>query len=315
MKILSTLFIGTLALILHETSAEAQNARSFVSSTGLESNPCNRASPCRTFAGAIVKTNPGGEINTLDPAGYGPVTITKSISIVNGLGEAGVLVAPNGTGITISAGPDDKINLRGLIIEGAAAGSTGIKFNSGKSLIIENSVVRNMTGNGIEFNPIASSNLAISNTLVSDNDGDGIVVSPTGAGIVKTMFNRIEIYNNGRDGLVIDGGNSTGTVKATVADSVSANNHGGGFSSFSATDKAAPLVMLIRCVAANNNVNGIFIAGGTSTTRIGQTTLSGNTTGWAGFRTSGKLLSYGDNYIDENDNINAAPSTPPEAKK
>jgi hypothetical protein len=124
MKILCTLFIGILALILHETSAEAQNARSFVSSTGLESNPCNRTSPCRTFAGAIVKTNPGGEINTLDPAGYGPVTITKSISIVNGLGEAGVLVAPNGTGITISAGADDKINLRGLIIEGAAAGST-----------------------------------------------------------------------------------------------------------------------------------------------------------------------------------------------
>jgi hypothetical protein len=102
------------------TSAQAQNTRSFVSAqSGSDSNPCTRSAPCRTFAFAITQTNAGGEINTLDPGGYGTLTINKSISIVSGLGEAGVLVPSGQVGITINAGATDIINLRGLIIEGA----------------------------------------------------------------------------------------------------------------------------------------------------------------------------------------------------
>jgi hypothetical protein len=119
------------------TPAQAQATRTFVSAqSGSDSNPCSRSLPCRTFAFAITLTNAGGEINTLDPGGYGTVTITKSISIVSPLGEAGVLVPSGGTGITISAGANDTINLRGLIIEGGSLGAVGIKFNSGQALTI-----------------------------------------------------------------------------------------------------------------------------------------------------------------------------------
>jgi len=82
---------------------------------------------------------------------YDTVTIDKSISIVSGLGEAGISVPPDGTGITINAGPHDKINLRGLIIEGAGVGNRGTQFNTGGSLNIQNSVIRNHKGNGVFF--------------------------------------------------------------------------------------------------------------------------------------------------------------------
>jgi len=63
--------------------AHAFNIRSFVSANGNDANPCTRALPCRTFQVAHDKTSTGGEVNTLDPAGYGTLVITKSISILN----------------------------------------------------------------------------------------------------------------------------------------------------------------------------------------------------------------------------------------
>jgi hypothetical protein len=148
-----TILASMLALGLHAAPAEAQNTRSFVSATsGSDSNACTRSAPCQTFAFAITQTNAGGEVNTLDRGEYGTVTIDKSISIVSGLGEAGISVPPDGTGITINAGPHDKINLRGLIIEGAGVGNRGIQFNTGGSLNIQNSVIRNHKGNGVFFN-------------------------------------------------------------------------------------------------------------------------------------------------------------------
>ena len=120
-KIMSSVFLGTLlALGLSTAPAHALNTRSFISANGLDTNACTRTAPCRTLQKAHDETNAGGEINMLDPAGYGTVTITKSISIVNdGVGSAGVLVPPGGIGITVNAGASDRINLRGLIIEGA----------------------------------------------------------------------------------------------------------------------------------------------------------------------------------------------------
>jgi len=156
---------------------------------------------------------------------YGTVTIDKSISIVSGLGEAGISVPPDGTGITINAGPHDKINLRGLIIEGAGVGNRGTQFNTGGSLNIQNSVIRNHKGNSVFFQPNASSKLFMSNTLVSDNDGEGIAILPSGSGAVTAALNRVEVNHN-FDGILVDGRNSTGTpLNVTVADSMVAGNH------------------------------------------------------------------------------------------
>src|SRR5438874_9527838 len=70
--------IFTLAMA---TLAHAQATRTWVSGVGDDVNPCSRTAPCKTFSGAFSKTAAGGEIDTLDPAGFGTVTITKSITI------------------------------------------------------------------------------------------------------------------------------------------------------------------------------------------------------------------------------------------
>lgn len=75
-------------------NAEAQATRTWVSGVGDDANPCSRTAPRKTFAGAISKTAAKGEINVLDPGGFGAVTITKSITIDGSGGSiAGVLVS------------------------------------------------------------------------------------------------------------------------------------------------------------------------------------------------------------------------------
>src|SRR5262249_17180513 len=174
-------FAVLLTLCMVAAPAQAQLARTFISSLGNDANDCQRLTPCRTFQGAHDKTLANGEITLLDPGGYGAVTITKAISIINdGVGEAGVLVSGGFTRVTINAGPTDAVSLRGLTIQGIGfGGGNGIVFNTGKSLSVENSLVRNLTGTsgeGIMFQPGNSSSLAITNTVVADNKGNGIVM-------------------------------------------------------------------------------------------------------------------------------------------
>src|ERR1700759_549284 len=114
---LLVLTIGFLMPFLASAPANAQATRTWVSGVGDDANPCSRTAPCKTFAGAISKTAASGEINVLDPGGFGAVTITKAISITSQNFEAGVLVS--GTdGIVVSAGANDNVVLSGLDIEG-----------------------------------------------------------------------------------------------------------------------------------------------------------------------------------------------------
>src|SRR5664279_6044141 len=99
---------------LSAAPAQAQATRTWVSGVGDDANPCSRTAPCKTFAGAISKTATGGEINVLDPGGFGGVTITKSISIISECIEAGVLVS--GTNGIVVNGAGVKVLLSGLDI-------------------------------------------------------------------------------------------------------------------------------------------------------------------------------------------------------
>ena len=174
----------------------ASATRPFVSATGSDTNPCTFSSPCRSFQHAHDVVTSGGEIDVLDPAGYGALTITGAISI-QGHGYAGLAV-PSGNGLTINAGLTDKINLRGLLIDGVGTGDDGIVFNTGGSLNIQDCVIRNFAGAGIHFLSTASVStlFSVSDTLVADNGGNGIDVEPTGAVVVTGVFNRVEIDHN-----------------------------------------------------------------------------------------------------------------------
>jgi hypothetical protein len=106
--------------------ANAQATRTWISGVGDDANPCSRTAPCKTFAGAIAKTAAGGEINCLDPAGFGGVTITKAITIFcEAVSNGGVLVSGT-NGIVVAAGATDRVVLDGLDFEGA--GSTAFRL-------------------------------------------------------------------------------------------------------------------------------------------------------------------------------------------
>jgi len=117
--------VGCFAALLYATPAEAQATRTWVSGIGDDANPCSRTAACKTFAGAISKTAPGGEINCLDPGGFGAVTITKPITISCEAGTAGVLVSGTNA-IVVAAGSQDRVVLRGLDINGGRGAIVGV---------------------------------------------------------------------------------------------------------------------------------------------------------------------------------------------
>ena len=171
----SILLTAALVCLLPAAPAQAAGAaRTFVSAAGSDSNNCiNVATPCRHFAAAYAATAPNGEIYVLDPANYGALTITGPVSI-EGHGWASVAPAANSVAISINADSSDKINIIGVVLDGTAlAGTTGILFNSGGSLTIRDSVIRNFGDYGMRLTSsfTASRQVFVSNTLISDNGG------------------------------------------------------------------------------------------------------------------------------------------------
>src|ERR1700686_1299150 len=286
--------------------AQAQNTRSFVSGLGNDLNNCSLAAPCRTFQHAHDQTNAGGEIAVLDTAGYGAVSIGKSISIVNPGGvEAGISVPSGGTAITINAGASDIVALRGLTLEGAATGSFGIQFNSGGSLSVQNSVIRNFSNFGINFVPTSSTpiQLFVSNTLVSNNASLGIVINPAGSGTTTGVLDHVEIENNFNSGLISQTF-TTQTINLTVSDSVSANN--GAVGIFAGAFGGTPVSIMVRNSTIANNGSGLETEGTGATIRVTRSTITGNATGWTA-SLGGVVSSYDDNNIDGNGSANTAP--------
>src|ERR1700704_2278411 len=98
---LSAVIGTTLALFALSAPAQAQATRTFVSGVGNDADPCSRTAPCKTFAGAISKTFINGEIDCLDPGGYGTLTITKSITI-DCTGTLGGVLASGTNGLHIN---------------------------------------------------------------------------------------------------------------------------------------------------------------------------------------------------------------------
>src|SRR5262245_57139376 len=124
------LLLGSVAV------AGAQASRTWVSGGGDDANPCSRTAACKTFAGAISKTSAGGEINAIDPGGYGAVTITKSITIDGGGTFASILAAAT-TGIIVNAAASDVVTIRNVSINGNNTGLNGIRFIAGGALHVE----------------------------------------------------------------------------------------------------------------------------------------------------------------------------------
>jgi len=200
------LFVFSLTLA---SVAQAQATRTWVSGVGDDVNPCSRTAPCKTFAGAISKTAAGGEIDALDPGGFGAVTITKSITI-DGTGTMGSSIAANANGIVINIAATDtakSVRLRGLSINGVGSGVNGINVIAANKVSIEDSVIDgfasgiNVAAGGVYVNKATIRNnkvgINVTGGQVALNDvsvifnGTGLV---GGSSIVS--FNNVVLYGN-----------------------------------------------------------------------------------------------------------------------
>jgi hypothetical protein len=288
-----------LAVTLPTAGANAQSAiRTYVSITGSDTNPCSLTSPCRHFQAAANATSAGGEVDALDPGGYGSLTINQAITIE---GQGWSYVAPpNGEpAITINAGSGN-VTLRGLSLNGVGtSGSTGILFNSGTTLNVQNSVIQNFSSSGIDV-ALTSSNpskLFVSNTLISGNGGTGIYTDTTGSGTMTGVIERVEIENNSGAGMDF---NPSGTMNVTLSDSVIADNGIDGVALYA--NGPAAKIMVRNSTIANNTDIGVATGGDTAHIWLTRSTITGNGTGW-----DGTVSSYDDNNIDGDTNTDTAP--------
>ncbi len=274
--------------------AHAQATRTWISGVGDDANPCSRTAPCKTFAGAISKTAPVGEIDTLDPGGFGAVTITKSITFDGSSGLAGVLVSGT-NGIVVSAGSSDVVILRDLDINGLGTGIAGIYILSAKDVRIENCKIYGFSGRGIDDRR-TSGHLAVSNTVISDNGQTGIVAFSGGGSTLNVTVDHVQMHGNGNSGLAITGG-----AHALVVHSSATSNVAYGF--YADTNSTLDL----DDSAAFGNANTGILAQSGATVRLSNTTVTNNGTGlYIGMGSS--ILSYGTNRLFGNGAGNGPPS-------
>jgi hypothetical protein len=291
---LAALAIGLLLPFLASAPASAQATRTWVSGVGDDANPCSRTAPCKTFAGAISKTAPAGEINCLDPGGFGAVTITKSMTISCEAGTAGVLVSGT-NGIVFSGAATDYLFLKGLDIEGLGTGINGVLFNSGGFLHIEDCVIRRFTGSGILVQATTAVGLTVTRTTVFGNGngstGAGIRVFPGAGGSAKASITHV-IADRNTNGFQADANN--GGVSFAIDESVAFGNTLAGLAGTASSASTTANLMVARSSFAQN-ATGIQNVSGLVTIRVGQSEITGNVTG-----VSGSVLSYGTNQLDAN---------------
>jgi hypothetical protein len=315
------LLVGLIALAapsLFVTSAQAQATRTWISGVGDDVNPCSRTAPCKTFPGAISKTAAGGEIDTLDPGGFGAVTVVKAITLANeGIGEAGILVAgTNGITVNCSTDPNCVVVVRGLQIDGGPIGSnslSGIRFIAGKALQVENTVMRNFTGGspngyGINFNPNSPAQLDVTDCTITTNGqagggagiGAGINIVPTAGGSANVTIVRTTISNNS-NGIRIDNTSAAAATNVIVSDSTVANagTHDIAVVNPTSGTPQKDTVTINNSVISGAGGDGVVANGVNSVANLNNAVISGNGKG-AQTNNGGVINTYKNNAFTAN---------------
>lgn len=294
------IFTGAFASI-----SQAQATRTWVSGVGDDVNPCSRTAPCKTFAGAISKTQRGGEIDTLDPGGYGAVTLTKSITL-DGTGTLGGILSSGVNGIIINIAPnvDDpfrQVTIRGLSINGAGLSGTagtrtglnGINITSNGAAIVqvEDSIIQNFSQNGINILGSSAVNLNVNNTQIKNCTGAGISAD-TSAGIARVTVRNSSITNCGT-GVNARRNSRVGMINSTLSfNSIGLFVEGNG---------GTAIAVLEFCQIANNTGNGIQAGGGAaanpSVARISENIINNNAGGGVSIQANGSVESFLNNKI------------------
>ena len=258
--------------------AHAQFNRTAVSVAGNDTNNCAPAAPCRSFARAMSQTNANGEIIVLDSAGYGAVTIDRSVTIHAAPGVYAGVTAASGNGVTLSLPPSGKAVIRGLTLEGLGTGTWGIYGFAG-TVYIENCVINGFV-NGIG---VGGYTAMISDTEVRNNTTIGIIVANAGN---RAVIERTRIKSNGTWGLVVQDG-AKGTIRGSVV-----SGHAIGLAA------VANGILNVESTESTRNDSGIVSDSG-GTARVSNTFVTDNSS--SGLRNdAGTMASWQNNRVRGN---------------
>jgi hypothetical protein len=309
MKLLRTL--GVLAAVSFAawgmtTPANAQATRTWVSGVGDDANPCSRTAPCKTFAGAISKTAAGGEIDALDPGGFGALTITKSITLDGGGGQVASVLVAGTNGIVVVAGATDVVILRNLRLDGLLgngsnsgnAGISGIRFISGKTLILEHDDVFGFNTAGVDAEPSTlGANLILEDVHLQNNAGvsaSGVLIQPgSGGSIQATLTNVFSDANT--NGLTINANAASAHVSVENSTFTSGTNG----IQVTATVSSVPHVFLNNVNTYQNSGSGLVATGSFANVLVANSSIHDNGNGI--LRVSSSTIgTYGNNRLDAN---------------
>jgi len=222
------------ATVLCAAAAQAL-PQTFVSASGNDANTCERAAPCRTFAGALAKTDANGEIIVLDAGEYGRLSITKSVKVTAvgvyaAVRTVAVVTGGNKTAenaVSIYSTQDIKVALRGLTLIGAGI-NFGVAFGAqgGGTLSVEDCTI---SGFKAGISASFKSQVQVKDTVVRNNE-IGISVNVTGGGVLTQMVQHCRLENNFNGLSVQTGPNYGSAAKVVVRDSLAAANVPYGFS-------------------------------------------------------------------------------------
>jgi len=313
-----TVLVTGLACSLFTASAQAR-ARVFVASYGNDGNPCTFGSPCKTFQQAVNVVDVGGEVTAIDSAGFGPINITKSVTITSPAGvEAGIAApAPGAAAITINTASSNQIvTLSGLTLDGAnVTNSTGISFSGHTgNLTVRDCVIRNFGQDGIDFFPDGGGVLSVSNTVVSDNGDAGIAYFPSGVissvAFGSVTLNRVEMRNNSKYGFFVWGAHITPASPGITATVFESTASGGQYGFYALTDHshAGVLIQLFHSVATGASTGlraegGENMIGGFGVITAANSMVVANISAYEAV-SGGSVESFGDNYLTGNVNPN-----------
>jgi hypothetical protein len=301
--------ISALALMLLIAGpAHAQASRTWVSGVGDDANPCSRTAPCKTFAGAISKTALNGEINCLDPGGFGGVTITKSITIdcheifasINNAGFTAINIAFDS--FTQAGEVRKTVRLRNLLFNGVDTGTTAIRITgggivAGGTVLVEDCLIDGNfggTARGIDDVRSGGGKLTVTNTTIRDNGSAGVSVLPAGgASNIQVLLNNVRAYNNGT------GAQFGNLTRVMIDQSAFDGNAGAGVLTV-----AGAIVNVNRSVMSHN-ASGVQANGGSIV--LSNSDITFNTS--QGVNVSGgTVTSFGNNRISNNAAVGTTPT-------
>ena len=289
-------FLFSLALLAGASGTQAQATRTWLSGDGDDTALCSRTFPCKTFQGAISKTAAEGEINAIDPGGFGGVSITKSITINGGGTTAGALISSGSNGIIVNAGVNDVVTLRNLVINGSGVALNGIRILQARQVHIENCTIENFVNRGILVDNTSNAiQVFIHNTVIRNNAGastpagnsGAILLKPTAMGTVSALLSHVLMDQN-TFGLRVEG-----NARATVHNSTASGSATFGFHAITPGPNAASIIL--ERATVSNNATGVQAEGSAfASVRLSETVVTSNSVGLSSV-TGGQLLSWGNN--------------------